>query len=502
MWDTNCKYYNIARHAMWQEDWEYVTRDELINKYGLNKDDIMSIPASNNYFKGSNRITYENWLRREDGQELIKLVRHQQRKWRACYRVTDNGGNTRVEKENIKIDEAVLNYTDEQYVNDFAMKKVYDVDCEEYNEEYIEVTRFSALVQKELECYDEESKIMRGHLFASNFDDGIIWCLTSIIKDPMKAIDRLSMQIDTSLGKLIKNSYEVDWENLSDEDKNNWKVLSQKLVSGGAILRKKRGTVGRLVEPVNSGNIPPELFTVWQYWVSVLEDVMGGRNAQGLKERNSSNESGVLFEKRMEAGFAMAYLYMYNLGRAMKGLGEGIYEDIQAIYGDSEERVLEITDSDLDEEVMKAFQEANMYQESKIRKGRGYLKLSKQHLDFGKAKARIIIEKGAHSASAKERKMNMWLTINKLRIEAGQQPYPVEIWADSLEIDATVRNKMKEFEKQEAQKAAEAAQMNKMKMVFDAQNQGMGNLQKGYGDLHNAEVAGKEKAASPEGAMA
>ena len=147
----------------------------------------------------------------------------------------------------------------------------------------------------------------------------------------MKFIDRLTAQFDAHLGKQIKMSYQTEWDLLMPEEQDRWDDICQGLIEGGEVI-KTRGANGRdVIKPIASGTVPPELFTLWQFMVKVLEDVMGGASAQGIKE--TANESGVAVKARQEAGFTMAYTFLYQYGRALKYLGEGLVEDIQEVYG-------------------------------------------------------------------------------------------------------------------------------------------------------------------------
>lgn len=494
LWDTNCKEFNVSRYANFFQDWDFPTRDELITEYDLNEDEVMEFPKARQLMETS-RIKYENWMRQDEGTETVKRVRHFQREFRTEYLVTYNNGDSKPMKLKCAIDKKDAAKSSVIQAAEAEQGNIYPILCEPVTTEWIIRTDFCPLVDKELFSEEKRTKLIPRHVYSGLMEDGNMTTITDLVKDTARNIDRLATQIDIGISKMIKNSYELDWENLVEEDRNNWRKLSKQLVTGGAVLRKRKGVTGRIVQSIDEGHGPPPvLFQTFTYWVTALEDMMGGRNAQGLKERNASNESGVLFEKRLEAGFAMAYIFLYNFGRAMKNLGEGMHEDIQEVYGSSEERILDITDSDLDEAVKQLFTDKGIYEKSETRMGEGYLKLTKEHLDFGKAKVRIIIDKGNYTPSAKEKKFNMWTAINKMRIEAGQAPYPFSYYADTADIDATVLDKMKKFDEKIEQQQENNLKMEKMKMVFDAQNTGMGNLQKSYGELHNAEAAGKEAA--------
>lgn len=495
LWDVNCKEFNISRYAQFFQDWDYPTREELMTEYGLSDEEVMIFPKMKNFLE-NNRIKYEDWIRSDNHTQRCKRVRHFERIFKEEYQVTFNDGSTQSSKIKVAVKESDKKKSSEVQAAEASMGNIYPVLCDVSVVEYIKRTDFCPLIDKELFSEEKQTKLIPRHMYCGMFDDGYMTSLTDIIKGAARMIDRTATQIDISISKMIKNSYQMDWELLHEDDQNNWKRISKQLVTGGAVIRSKPGARNaKIIQPIDEGaGVPPVLFQTFTYWVTALEDMMGGRNAQGLKERNASTESGVLFEKRLEAGFAMAYIYVYNFGRAMKNLGEGLHEDIQEVYGNSEERVLDITDTDLDEHVKEEFKNKGIYKEAMLRKGEGYLYLKKEHLDFGKARVRIIIDKGSYSPSDKERKFNMWTAINKMRIEAGQPPYPFSYYADSADIDATVIDKMKKFDERMEQQQAQAAKMNQYKELFAANNEGMKNLQGAYGDIHNMQNEGQQMA--------
>ena len=463
VWDTNCKKFNIARYANWCGEVLYMTRTELASKYPAKKEMIESLQPTDKNDQSDDK--YTDWYMNDKGQELIKIIKHYQRKFRKSYKTTYNTGEVEVLDE-----EPVIDFETEEgqaRINADAGAK-YPTDSNEQEHEYIECIIFTKDLIEELDSYEEETNLFRYHLYFSNFDDGEIFCLMDLLKGSQRLLNRLATQIDTSISKLIKNSYEIEWEHLHDSDKENWIKLSKDLVVGGAVARKKKGFSGRLITAIDSGKIPPELFQTWQFVIQVLEDGTGGRNLQGLQE--SGGESGKAILARQEQGFLMAYLYLYNLGRALKGLGEGLNEDINEIYGNSVERIIDITDNDLDEKVKQKFQEMGIYQQGTYRQERGYLTIDKETAEqmLGKAKTRIIIERGKYQPTERERKLDEWKMLNEWMIQAGQQPYPASIMIDEFSFSSTIKEKIKQHEAQIAKQQAEAQALQKEQMLFNA----------------------------------
>lgn len=488
VWDTNCKVYDVARNVGWVQEYGYYQRDQLIDMFPQKAKEIESLPDKGNY-KGEEEndlIEYVHWYRTDHKQDLIKVVWHYQRKYKKYYKVYLNNGKFEDRDEKPEVTEA----DEEQQALDLAAGMIYPVDYLPRTREYIEVTCFSKVGEILLDEYEIDSKIMPFHWYFANFDDGEFWSLMDMVKDPQRFLDRLTSQIDASIGKLIKNSYQLEWDLLHEEDKKRWVTLEKKLLSGGAVLRTRGGANGgKIIHPIDSGSIPSELFTTWQFMVTVLEEALGGRNAQGLKEKGQSNESGVAIQSRAELGFLMAYIYISNLGRSLKSLGEGLNEDINKIYGNSVDKVIEITDNDLDPLVLEKFKGEGMYQEAQLRPGRGFLSVPQ---NLGEARTRIIIEKGEYSPSQKARKQLQWKMINEMMIAGGEEPYPFSLFMDDFEIDASRKAKIRDFDEKREKMKAQNREIEMRKLQLDANNQQIKNVSDGYKILADEEAKGNE----------
>lgn len=457
IWDTNCKKFNVARYANFAAEILYMTRDELKSYYPDKADLIDKLSA--NPTGSTQDQKYQNWYRNEHGTELIKVIKLGQRKYKKQWKTTYNDDTSEMLDNEPEINDTLD--------KDLAGQGVtFPVEKEETNTEYIEYTIFTKDINEPLDVYTEDSKLLRWHLFFPGFDDGEIFCFIDLLKDPQKFINRYATQIDTSIGKLIKNSYEIDWNNLAPEDKAQWATLSKQLVTGGAVLR--RIGQNRIVEPIVSGQIPPELFTAFQFMMQITDDLGGGRNFAGLQE--SSGESGKAILARQEQGFLAAYLYLYNLGRALKGLGEGIDEDINEIYGNSVERIIDITDNDLDELVKQKFIDMGIYQTGTFRPNRGFLKINKEVAEqfLGQAKTRLIIERGKYQPTERERRLDEWKTIQEWNIQSGQPTLPISIMLDDFGFSPTVKQKIRQHEEEVKQQQQQAQDIQKQKMLFDA----------------------------------
>lgn len=259
IWDSNCKKFDISRYANWMQEYGYYTRDELKEMYPEKSKVIDGLPEKSNLTdnadKSNNR--YTNWYRTDKGQDLIKIVTHYQRRFRKIYIITFNDGSQEESAENVHINHETLPLQEQQLI-DAQNGARYPVSSSAKPQEYYTVCVFTKDANEELESYEVDSARFPFAVFFSNFDDGEIWSLMDLAKNPQKFIDRLISQIDASMGKMIKNSYEISWDMLSKEAQDNWHNISQDLISGGAVIpvRSMHGG-GHAIRPIQSGNLPP-----------------------------------------------------------------------------------------------------------------------------------------------------------------------------------------------------------------------------------------------------
>jgi len=446
IWDKNCKQYNVPRYANWVQTMDWLTKDELNDLYPEQKTLIEKLPED---YSESDK--YKNWYRDENGQKLVKRVRHFQRKFKPVYKHVFIGQDGKHEVvTNDKKDFTKMVQMPIQTMMGMAMMTQPQPPQKtiKKNKEYIEVTVFTKDINEQLDTYEIESKLIPVHPLFCFFDDGEFWSLMDRVKDDVRWSDRLAIQIDYSIGTLLKTSYEIQWDKLHPDDQARWfqmdttagtdKGLAKQLTKGGAVLRRIGD--GKIIDPIQGGQVAPELFTTWQIIMSIIEDSMGGRNIQGLKE--TSNESGIAVEKRQEQALALSYMYIDNLRRWKKTLGEGLLEDIKQVY--TEERTVRVIGESLAENVKQAL--GDTYKNSKLSNGLGYLTVPP--LD-GETKLDLIVDRAEFSATSKERKFGMLQAYNNLRINAGQMPLPLSITGKYLDIDPSLKQEITEWEEQQ-----------------------------------------------------
>jgi len=318
---------------------------------------------------------------------------------------------------------------------------------------------FSSFISDWLDSKIIKSKKFPLEVFFCFFDDGEFWSVLDYVKYPQWFFDRTTMQIDYGIGVMLKNSYEVQWDALHPEDQARWNLkdtsnndvgLGKQLVKGGAFLR--RLGANPIVSNIPAGRIPDELFRIWQVMMAVLEEAVGGRNVQGLKE--SANESGYAIRLRQEQALAIALVYIDNLRRAKKQLGEGILEDIDMYY--TEEKTIRILGDNINDVAKAKLIEAQRFSESPVTQGYGYLQYQPK-----KVKLDLIVDKTDYSPTMKEKKFNMLMMYNQLKAQTGSGVLPMAILGKYMDIDPVLRAKIEEWEIQQQQLLQQQMQQQK-----------------------------------------
>lgn len=483
IWDDNCREYDISRYAKWVAEIGYSTREELESTYPEKIDLIKKIPNAQEERRDE---SLTNWYRNDTGTELVRWVRFEERKFKKIWKVTYNNGKVEESDTMIKLDGLP---PQEQWSMDAQRGMLYPISTFSVTKEWIECYVFTQDVPEFLDHKTYQSKLFNYHVFASYYCDGDVACLMDWCKYPQRFIDRTTSQFDKSLGLLIKNSYQVNWDALRKEDKDNWFAIEKKLTQGGAVIFT-HGREQAIFAIGNDSRVPPDIFQAYQYAVTILEETTGGRVSQGLPDRGNSQQSGKYVEALQQAGYSMAYMFIYNLRRSYKSLVEGIDEQIIEIFGQSIERVISITDNDLDELVMKAFENNQMTQRGTLNPNRVDLKIT-PNLKLKEAKTRIMITKGNYAPTLKEQKKEMWAQINADRINAGEQPYPTSIWIDdAYEVPPTIKNKMQKFEEEQQKIAEQQRQMEMGQAILEGNNQTMDKLKQAHDSLSSNQQQG------------
>lgn len=489
MWDLNCKDYEVPLKAKWMQEWEFLTKDELKKMYPEKEDEIESTGDTsiytNQFQQDKPYYNWNNyWYVKDGGNKLVKVVTHYQRKFETLYDHIYEESDTGELYSDLGSSNPTGEY-DMPYTNAFdqqEVKRVIPISTRKTLKEYIVATVFFKDSKLPLDQYRIDSKIMPLHPFFPQFDDGYYWGVYDQVKWAQIWIDRISTQIDYSIGSLLKNSYEIEWSRLHEDDKARWIQLddngmniglSKQATKGGAMIRRMGST--RIIDAIQQHNVPPDLFNVWQYMMKVVEDNLGGRNIVGLKE--SSNESGVAVQHRQEAALQSAYIYIDNLKRWKKLVGEGIVEMVKEAY--TEPKVLRILGNEMSPRVLKLLIQSGIAEQTQSNQSMFFLKYTPQ----AELKYDLIVDRAEYSPLGKQRRFVMLQTYNNLRVQSGKPPLPFAVIGKYIpDMDMTVYDEIVEFEKSEEAQMQQQQEIAKQKMLFEGNLKQAKELREGASD--------------------
>lgn len=491
MWDLNCKDYNIPKFASWMQEYEFFSRQQLKEMYPEKKDFIEGISDSEFRTARDGETLLTNWYRTDRGLQMCKRVVHYQRRFKTVQVKYMSDGTTEVSDPDAseEMNEAPEmnnageetgeepvrqdNMINEQGVMPGMMPEPEKTVLKTIPRivEYIEAVVFIKDTRQELDRfklgYDDmegnfvESDMHCLHPYFNFFDDGDIMSLMDMLKHPQKFLDRVTMQIDRSMSKMIKSSYTIVKQLLEQETIDDWDNISKELVSGGATLLVKDH---KALEAINSGIINPELFTMWKMGYQILEDLSGGKNQQGLKE--SANESGKAVEKRQEAAFMISFLYIDNLRRWKKTLGEGLLENIDEVYGDDRQSTFRVLGDAMSKDVLEILKGKKVYEDGEMPYGFGYINLERLDKPLGETKVDIIVSRAASTPVQKERKFAQLTNWYQMKAANGEQTPPLSLMFPYTDIDPTVKASIMKWEEEQKAEKAAMMQLEKQKLAF------------------------------------
>jgi len=511
MWDLNCKDYNVPKYASWMQEMEYISREQLSEIYPNKKDIIDRISDSMWSDNTGSGKDMQDWFRMDRGLQMCKRVIHYQRRYKTIYSQYMSDGsveniddseymnaeymnetndtnykseeNYEMKKENnlnqdnvkytdqgqtvpLTVDQNNVKYTDqEQTVPLTVVKKIPRI------VEYIEAVVFIKEITEELNRYilgytDNEGNFIESdmhclHPYFSFFDDGDVICLMDLLKQPQRFIDRITMQIDRSMSKMIKSSYTVIRNLLEDQTISDWDEISTELTGGGALMFVKDHNA---IRPIVSGIINPELFTMWKFIYQVFDDVTGGKNNVGVKE--TSGESGVAVRERKEAAVLVSYLYVDNLRRWKKTLGEGLMENIDEVYGGDQKSTFRILGDSMSKDVLEILEQQGIYKQSKMPHGYGFMDLSGTDKPLGETKVDIIISRAASTPHLKEQKLAQLMAYYSMKAQNGEKTPPISLFFALMDIDPTVKLPLEKWEKEEESRRQAEMELRKKELEF------------------------------------
>jgi hypothetical protein len=279
------------------------------------------------------------------------------------------------------------------------------------------------------------------------------WTMTDLLKDPQIFMDRLMSQIDYSIGTDVKNAFEIDTTKL-DTAKNTPEQAAAKLTKTGGIIYKIG--MNKVVSKIESGGVNNQYFELYGIMQQTIEDLAGGRSFSGLKD--ASEESGKAIALKQAQGQMLAGLFIDNLTRWKQRVGEvvlewkGLFQNV--------ERTIKVAGGSLSQEMRMLLQQNNLYADSQVHPGTGYVKIPEQNgMSYLKdAKLELLITEGELTETDRDTKLKQVLMIGQI---TGTPP-PIELVLEYSDMDYSAKQKwMKAAQEQKQQQQEMMAQQQK-----------------------------------------
>lgn len=296
------------------------------------------------------------------------------------------------------------------------------------------------------------------HRYASLEDDGEMWSLTDLAKDPQIAFDRYLAMIDKSTAKNIKGNNYVYYPELFHKDEvHDYDAISKRLSKGGSYTLGARAGQPPIEVLASHNNIEVEyqLLTTFQ---GLIEDILGGRTFQGLEAGQNQTATEVQINDNNSKQVGM--LFVDNLARFRHDVGEYTAELIQDIY--TEDRQVKIVGEVTSKQLKETFANTGIYVDSKYHPSEhGYIDLSRVGQPLKGSEVDIVIDDVNATATEKEKKFIQVMQANNMEVQAGRPPYSSEVLMYYSPFDPSVKNmiiedrKMREEQMIQAQKRAQ-----------------------------------------------
>lgn len=425
LWDSDAVRYDLT-DARYVQRFGWFTREYIKTLYPEKSKEIDGLSADNTTKKGY-------WYKKERNKEFIKIVWHYEKAYKTKYLVTDLLSGETFQSDSKE---------DEILYNSIKIKQPY-----------IKVICFCD------ETILDESEIEGEYPFAvyfALFDDGYYWSLVDLAKDPQRFYDRLLSMIDKSTVKNIKgNNYLIYPDRLHDTETKDADKLMLKLSKGGAVVKAIAENPITPIEKYNNIAVELNLTAMTQ---GLIEDLLGGRTYQGLETKQQTTATEVSLVN--EAAKAAGMLYLDNLARWKKRVGELIWKLIPEVY--TEGRTIRI----IGDEKMAQLSAIAPVSESNLHTGMGYLEITDK---LGKINVDIIMDEVSGSKTMKEQQLNTLLAVQEMILRAvpGAAPLPVEIFLPFLNIDSSIKGLLIKYYKDLAE--SQAAKEEEGKKMAQAQ---------------------------------
>lgn len=454
-WDSNAVEYDKS-DAVWMAKIHKAYRVDLKREYPEKK--LRPLPIGQVGLWGREKTEYFLSTNR-DGQsdlDLISVFTHYHKVIRDYYTVLFNGEVVSTERKK-KDAEKTLRMLQIPYLSQGQDVPPSDV----IHTPKIMLDKYVFTYTDILEYEETDLEFFPFAIYqAFHFKDAI-WSMTDVLKSLQQFVDRLLAQIDYAFGTDIKNGWEivVPWlaDGVSIED------AIQKIKDGEPIPVNRPNSINS----VKSKGANPQWIEMMGILTNYIDEIAGGKTFGGTA--NSSGQSGKAIKALVGQGELLASMFIDNLQRWKKGLGEKVLWFLQKY--DTEPYVMKVQGGSLTPEMIQLLQQHQIYAPSMKDQGVGYMKMNQgSPLSYLKdADFELTVSEEELSESRKETEFNKMLlleqsdptytmspTWKKLKLEKG------------LNLSYEDRQKI-EQEVAQAQAAQQQAQQNIQQQQLDVQ---------------------------------
>lgn len=322
-------------------------------------------------------------------------------------------------------------------------------------------------------------------MYYAIFFGGKIVPLVSIARGLQLYLDRLFAQVDYDLGTDTKNAKYI-YANKIDTDYQNPEEALTAISKGEAVYVKGNPGEGDPIGIVKAGGTKQTYFQIFELLLQLLEDIFGGRNFQGAQE--AGGQSGRAIQKLQAAAAVMTLNYMDNLRRYDEQVGRKLVKHIKKCY--THKFTLKVIGENLSQKILKAFEANNMYMESAMYDGIGYIVVNDPKNDKQKPLSEASLSITINKVSARQDEKD--IEYEKL-IGLKQQGYvvPVKALLETMELKATLKQEIitanDEDQKMKMQLAQQDMELKKLQASMGIANQAKDQMQK-ENEVQNPQV--------------
>lgn len=454
VWDINAVEYT-KRDAAFMAKVDRMYRHQFEAIYGVQKD---MLPGDDFSF---GRPKYDYFLvidkNGNRAMDLVSVITHYQKVRRKYYCVVFDDNMQLIEGGVFKFrtkDEAETKLNELKWA--YIDKGVPIPSGEIVEEEKEGIDKYVFTYQGVLEYEETDLEDYPFTVYTSFSFKNEFWTLTDLLKSPQKWIDRLFAQIDYAFGKDIKNAIEINVNALAENETPESAI--QKIEDGTPIFVKGGGAI----TSVKTDGANPQWMLMAQTMQQLVEDMSGGRSFQGLKE--SAGESGRAISLKQQQGELISALFIDNLFRAKKDLGEKLLWWM-AKY-DTAQRVIKVGGGEIAPEMAQMLQGQGSYQPSLQTPNAGYVTVNSGGISFlNDMSYELLVSEDMLSETAKEKRMQQMMLAEQANPMLAQLPSWQEVKLSTLDIDYVTRQKI-------------LGEMQQMKQRQDAMAQEQMNLEK------------------------